>query len=102
MNRMNLLLITIAILVLASCAKNSGIVPVGTNKYMVSRQAATGSSGMTTLEADAMAEAYEECQKTGRTVEVIEKDQSEPPYIFGNFTRVAITFKCVVEEEHLG
>lgn len=36
---------------------------MGNNTYMVSRQAATGFSGMGTLKADAMKEAYQECQK---------------------------------------
>ncbi len=51
-------------LFIVSCASNSGIVPMGNDTYMVSRQAATGFSGMGTLKADAMREAYTECQKT--------------------------------------
>lgn len=52
---------------LASCASNSGIVPMGSDTYMVSRQAATGFSGMGTLKAEAMKEAYGQCQKTGKS-----------------------------------
>ncbi len=32
----------IPILLLAGCASNSGVVPMGNDTYMVSRQAATG------------------------------------------------------------
>lgn len=56
-------LITICSLLIVGCAANSGIVPMGNNTYMVSRQAATGFSGMGTLKAEAMKEAYQECQK---------------------------------------
>jgi|GEM_PF-4448379 len=66
-------------------------VPMGKDTYMVSRQAATGFSGMVTLKAGAMREAYSQCQKTRKSVEVIETVGAKPPYIFGNFPN----FKCV-------
>lgn len=85
----------IPVLLLAGCASNSGIVPMGNDTYMVSRQAATGFSGMGTLKADAMREAYAQCQKTGKRVEVIETIDAKPPYIFGNFPKTEIRFQCV-------
>jgi len=51
------------ITLLGGCAANSGIVPMGSNTYMVSRQAASGFTGMGTLKAEAMKEAYSECKK---------------------------------------
>ncbi|MDC4812429.1 hypothetical protein NQ815_01565 [Acinetobacter baumannii] len=56
-------LITICSLLIVGWAANSGIVPMGNNTYMVSRQAATGFSGMGALKAEAMKEAYQECKK---------------------------------------
>jgi hypothetical protein len=53
------ILITIYSFLIVGCAANSGIVPMGNNTYMVSRQAATGFSGMGTLKADTMKEAYQ-------------------------------------------
>ena len=85
----------IFLLALSGCASNSGIVPMGNDTYMVSRQAATGFSGMGTLKAEAMREAYEQCQLTGKRVEVIEAIDTKPPYIFGNFPKTEIRFKCV-------
>jgi hypothetical protein len=41
----------ILFLFLTSCAQNSGIIPMGADTYMVSRQAATGFTGMGTLKA---------------------------------------------------
>lgn len=84
----------IASLILASCAANSGIVEMGAGNYFVSRQAATGFEGMGTLRADALREATEICKAKNKTISVIKDDQSEPPYILGNFPRVDLTFHC--------
>jgi hypothetical protein len=83
------------LLLLAGCASNSGVVPMGNDTYMVSRQAASGFSGMGTLKADAMREAYAQCQKTSKRVEVLETIDAKPPYIFGNFPKTEIRFQCV-------
>jgi hypothetical protein len=91
---MKYVLITL-VLILSGCASNSGVVPMGNDTYMVSRQAASGFSGMGTLKADAMREAYQQCQLTGKRVEVIEAIDAKPPYIFGNFPKTEIRFKCV-------
>lgn len=83
---------------LTGCAANSGIVPMGGNTYMVSRQAATGFTGMGTLKAEAMREAYAECNKTGKMVKVLETIDAKPPFILGNYPKTEIRFKCVTEE----
>jgi len=88
-------ILCLAVLFLAGCAANSGIVPMGNDTYMVSRQAATGFSGMGTLKADAMREAYAQCQITGKRPEIIEIIDAQPPYIYGNFPKTEIRFKCV-------
>lgn len=78
-----------------SCASNSGIVPLGNDAYMVSRQAASGFSGMGTLKADAIGEAARYCESNDKVFEAIETEESEPPYILGNFPRVELHFKCM-------
>lgn len=90
---MRYVLLTFAMLV--GCAQNSGIVQVSNDTYIVSRQAATGFSGMGTLKADALREAYAKCSSTGKDVEIIETNDAEPPYILGNFPKTEIIFKCV-------
>ncbi|MDY6487620.1 hypothetical protein SKM51_10530 [Acinetobacter faecalis] len=84
-------------LTFSGCAANSGIIPMGSNTYMVSRQAATGFTGMGTLKAEAMKEAYAQCQKNNKAVEVIETLDARPPYVLGNYPKTEIRFKCVVE-----
>jgi hypothetical protein len=91
------LLSLVVLTAITGCASNSGIVQMGSNTYMVSRQAATGFTGMGTLKAEAMREAFEQCQKTAKAVEVLETIDAQPPYIFGNFPKTEIRFKCVAE-----
>jgi len=85
------------VFVLFGCAQNSGIIPMGGETYMVSRQAATGFTGMGTLKAEVMREAYSQCQKSNKMVKVLETIDAKPPFIFGNFPKTEIRFKCVIE-----
>lgn len=87
----------LSVAAISGCAANSGIVQMGSNTYMVSRQAATGFTGMGTLKAEAMKEAFDQCKKSGKSVEVIETIDAKPPYILGNFPKTEIRFKCVAE-----
>jgi hypothetical protein len=89
--------ILIFVVLATGCAVNSGIVPMGNQTYMVSRQAPSGFHGMGKLKADAMSEAYKQCQKNNKAVDVIEAIDAEPPYIFGNFPKTEIRFKCIAE-----
>jgi hypothetical protein len=68
---------------------------MGPDTYMVSKQAATGFSGLGSLKADALREAYAQCSQAGQAVQVVSDQESHPPFIFGNYPRVDITFRCV-------
>ncbi len=76
------------------CASNSGVVAIGSDTYMVSRQAATGFSGLGTLKADAMKEAYDYCAAQKKALKVISTEEAEPPFIFGNFPKAEVQFTC--------
>lgn len=84
----------LACLVLAGCAANSGIVPMGEDRYMVSRQAATGFSGSGTLKAEALKEADEHCKKANRVLVVNKVTEAKPPYILGNYPKADVEFSC--------
>ncbi len=88
-------LFIIAALALAGCAANSGVVPSGPDSFLVSRQAATGFSGLGTLKADAMKEAGQYCAARGKTLQVTRATESQPPYILGNFPKADVEFTCV-------
>jgi hypothetical protein len=88
-------LFSIGALLLSGCAANSGIVVTGQDSYFVSRQAATGFTGMGTLKAEALGEAGLFCGSKGKTLEVIGENDAKPPFILGNFPKTEIRFKCV-------
>ena len=89
------IVIALVAVVLSACASNSGVVQMGNDTYFISKQAATGFTGLGSLRGDAMRDAYSQCSKTDKSVEVTNTDQSNPPYLLGNFPRVDITFRCV-------
>ena len=72
---------------LASCAANSGVVPNGSDTYLVYRQSSNGSSGMGTLKADALQEADTNCTGQHKTMNVVSTTEAKPPNIFGNFPK---------------
>ncbi len=89
--------VVLVALTLSGCASNSGVVQMGSDTYFISKQAATGFTGLGSLRGDAMREAYAQCSKAGKSVKVTDTVDSKPPYLLGNFPRVDITFRCVSE-----
>jgi len=82
-------------MLLSGCAINSGIVPIGKDTFMVSRQAATGFVGSRGLKDDALQEANQFCVNQGKVLKVINIGGNHPPYILGNFPKVKIQFMCL-------
>lgn len=80
---------------LVGCASNSGIIPIGKDTYMVSRQAATGFSGSGTLKAEAFQEAGAYCVKQGKTLQVVSTQEAQPPFLMGNYPKAEVQFMCV-------
>ncbi|MHB1076609.1 hypothetical protein [Thiobacillus sp.] len=87
-------LLVIAVLV-SGCASNSGVVPIGTDTFMVSRQAATGFSGSGTLKAEAFQEANQYCVSQHKKLQVVNTSEAQPPYVLGNFPKAEIQFMCL-------
>ncbi len=81
--------------VLTACSSYSGVVPMGPDTYMVSRQAATGFSGSGTLKADALREANDYCTKLGKVMQVTRMEEAQPPYILANFPKAEVHFMCL-------
>ncbi len=80
---------------LTGCAANSGVIPIGKDTYMVSRQAATGFSGSGTLKAEAFQEANQYCLTLAKDVQVVSTHEAAPPYILGNFPKAEVQFMCL-------
>jgi hypothetical protein len=77
------------------CASNSGVVPMGNNTFMVTRQAATGFSGSGTLKAEALKEAAKFCATQGKQLKVVAITEAKPPYILANFPKAEVVFKAL-------
>jgi hypothetical protein len=82
-------------LLVTGCASNSGVVPAGPDSYLVSRQAASGFSGLGTLKADALLEADSYCKTRSKALKVTSATESQPPYVFGNFPKAEVQFMCL-------
>lgn len=63
-------------------------------------QAATGFPGIGSIRTGAIQEASYHCLSGGLAVDIISENNSEPPYVLGNYPRVEITFQCVERDEH--
>jgi hypothetical protein len=88
-------LLLLALLPLAGCATNSGVVPIGGDTFFITKQAASGFSGVGNLKPDALREAYAYCEASKKKMEMVNMTEAQPPYIFGNFPRVELQFRCV-------
>ncbi len=80
---------------LVGCTTVSGVVPIGKDTFMLSRQAGTGFAGLGNLKADACREASKFCTKQGKLLQVVYTSESQPPYILANFPRVEVQFMCL-------
>ena len=78
-------ILPIVFLFVAGCSSNSGVVPIGPESYMVSRQAASGFSGSGTLKAEAFREANQFCLSQNKVMQVVHTSEAQPPFVFGNF-----------------
>lgn len=87
--------IILCALILSGCAQNSGVISMGNQQYMLSRQAATGFSGLGTLKAEGIEEATLYCRKKGKSVVITNTIDAKPPFILGNFPKTDVYFKCV-------
>jgi hypothetical protein len=86
---------SVMVLLLVGCASNSGIVPIGPETYIVSRQAASGFSGSGTLKAEAFQEANQFCAGQNKVMQVVNTIEAQPPFVFGNFPKAEVQFMCL-------
>jgi hypothetical protein len=80
---------------LVGCSINTGVVKLDKDRYIVTKQAPTGFSGMGTLTLDALKEANDFCSFKRLITSVEKIEESKPPYVAGNFPRCTIIFECL-------
>lgn len=88
-------MIFIASILFSACAEKSGVYPAGNNTHSISNQASTGFSGMQDIRTDAYKEASQYCKDLNKNFEVISNEESKPPYVFGNYPRITLIFRCM-------
>jgi len=88
-------IVILTVLFVLGCASNSGVVPIGRDTFVVSRQASTGFSGLGTLKTEAFEEASEYCEELGKSLQVVSASESKPPYVLGNFPKAEVQFMCL-------
>lgn len=96
---MKKIILVASAIVVSGCAANSGVVPIGQDTYMVSRQAATGFSGSSTLKAEAFKEASAHCQAEGKVIQVVSTQEASPPFILGNYPKAEVQFMCLAKND---
>ncbi|MBT5862603.1 MAG: SHOCT domain-containing protein [Gammaproteobacteria bacterium] len=89
-----ILLIFVGLSILG-CATNTGVIPIGEDSWMVSRQAGSGFSGVGTIKAEAFQEATDFCTAKSKSLQVIGVKEAEPPFINGNWYKAEIFFMCL-------
>jgi hypothetical protein len=88
-------LIAISGLALIGCAQtNSGPISAGGNTYVLSRQAGAFPTGKEPLLAEALAEASMKCDSDKRKMVLVSTAENPGPFIFGNYPKATIIFKC--------
>lgn len=87
--------VVVAGTLLAGCAANSGVAPIGQDNFVVSRQAASGFSGTGNLKAEALTEANQYCANQQKSLSVVDIREAQPPFIMGNFPKAEIQFACI-------
>lgn len=89
------LVVLLSLTALAACAAQTGVVPNGQGGFLITKQAATGFPGLGGQKAEALAEAGSYCSAQGREFVLTKVNETQPPYVMGNYPRTEIEFQCV-------
>ena len=79
---------------MAGCASYTGIVSTGRDTYLIAKQQATGFPGLGNMKAEIIGEALRHCETLGKELNIVSTNETQPPYILGNYPRSEIQFRC--------
>lgn len=79
--------------ILSSCA-SSGVVPIGRDTFMITKQSSTGFHSGASVKADLYKESYEFCMKKGLQFQPVKENSKDgvPGYAFAN---AEVIFRCL-------
>ena len=87
------------VLLLAGCASDSGVVPMGQDTYMVSHQSGNAFAGAANVKAQTLVEANQFCLSHRQEMKVIKTTEAQPPFILGNYPRAEVQFQCLAPHD---
>ena len=82
-------------IILIGCASHTGVIPMGKDTFMIAKQQATGFPGLGNMKAEIIGEGSRHCASIGKEFQVVSINETQPPYILGNYPRSEITFMCL-------
>lgn len=90
------------VLMLSGCASHTGVVPMGKDTYLIAKQQATGFPGLGNMKAEIIIEGSAFCRGMSKEFQLVNTNETQPPYILGNYPRSEITFMCIAgnDPEH--
>lgn len=88
-------LLSIFIVVIHGCASHTGVIDIGQGRFMASKQQATGFPGLGNMKAELITEGKIHCASMGMDFDLLGTQETQPPYILGNYPRSEIVFRCV-------
>jgi len=87
--------IAVIFLLMSACASHTGVVSMGQDTFMIAKQQATGFPGLGNMKAEIIAEASQHCAALGKELQVVSTQETQPPYVLGNYPRSEIQFMCL-------
>lgn len=81
--------------ILSGCASHSGVIAMGKDTFMISKQQATGFPGLGNMKAEIISEAVHYCESNGKEFQIVSAQETQPPYLLGNYPRSEIQFMCL-------
>jgi hypothetical protein len=89
--------VVLAGLMVGACASHTGVVALGQDNYLIAKQQGTGFPGLGNMKAEIIVEGTNHCASLGKQFELVSSQETQPPYILGNYPRSEIQFKCVTK-----
>lgn len=82
-----------ALVLLAGCASTTGVIPTGSDSYMIAREDNTPAASLGNIKAQAFKDAAAFCAGRGRSLKTI--SASDTPRSLGQFPQTTLHFTCV-------
>ena len=82
-------------LMVSACASYTGVVPMGKDTYMIAKQQATGFPGLGNMKAEIIGDGTRYCAGSGKEFQIVSTQETQPPYVLGNYPRAEIQFMCL-------